>query len=103
MPIGKLGNRYEPLAAVPVVCGVINAGLVSVTVAPGRTAPVPSVTLPKISPVWVWATALVADSTNTKAATSGPRDEPSMYPPQLMQNKINAPYEVQAAEAVTCN
>ena len=51
MPIGRFGNRYEPLAADAVVCGVINAGLVSVTVAPGKIAPVPSVTLPKISPV----------------------------------------------------
>src|SRR4029450_2307497 len=55
-----LGNRYEPVLLVTLVCGVMSAGLETVTVTPGITAPDESVARPKISPLWACAKAVPA-------------------------------------------
>ncbi len=47
MPIGNGVRRYSPCASVTAVTdGTCSAGLVAVTVTPGRIAPVPSVICP---------------------------------------------------------
>src|SRR5688572_29294070 len=47
MPIGNGDRRYSPCESVTEVTdGTCRAGLVAVTVTPGRIAPVPSVTCP---------------------------------------------------------
>jgi hypothetical protein len=59
-----------PVSLAMAVSGCSNIGPVSVTATPGSTAPEPSVTLPKISPVccWALARALTAnDATSARA------------------------------------
>ena len=49
MPIGSGDRRYSPRSSETLVTeGTCNAGLVAVTVTPGRTAPVLSVTTPEM-------------------------------------------------------
>ena len=48
MPIGSVANWNRPGVVVIRVCGLINAGLVSVTVTLGTGAPALSVTVPKM-------------------------------------------------------
>ena len=49
--MGRAGNRYCPLSLVIAVWTPISAGLDAVTVTPGSTAPVLSLTVPLIPPV----------------------------------------------------
>ena len=62
--MSRRGNWYVPVALVTAVSGCSSLGPLSVTVTPGSTPPDESVTLPKISPVWLCALAiaLVANS-----------------------------------------
>ena len=60
-PGGRAGWLYEPPAPVVVLRGAISAGLLTVTVTPGRTAPCSSVAVPVIVPV-CWANAGTAAS-----------------------------------------
>src|SRR5262249_6247004 len=51
VPGGTAGKRYSPSGFVTAVCTPIIAGLLTVTVTPGSTAPLESATLPLIVPV----------------------------------------------------
>ncbi len=67
--MGISGKRKLPVSLLAAVCGWMSAGLVSVTVAPGSTAPVSSVTLPVISPVWTCASAGIAPTNMASRAS----------------------------------
>src|SRR5580704_3593957 len=51
MPGGTAARRYPPPDSVTAVCAPIMDGLVAVTVTPGSTPPLASLTLPLIEPV----------------------------------------------------
>src|SRR5712692_7882113 len=70
MPISSRGNWYVPVSLLIAVSGCNRIGAVSVTVAPGSTAPDWSVTLPKISPVCDCADAVATPVTNIASRTS---------------------------------
>src|SRR5438046_6294130 len=67
VPGGRTGNRSCPLSFVVIVAGPpINAGEVTRTTAPGRTAPCSSLTVPTSAPVRTWAS--VGSGANRNAA-----------------------------------
>ncbi len=51
MPGGNARNRYDPSLPVTCTCGWMSAGPLAVTVTPGSTAPVLSVTVPLMRPL----------------------------------------------------
>jgi hypothetical protein len=59
---------YVPVSLVTDVSGWSRTGLERVTVTPGSTAPVVSLALPKISPVWTCAIAGPANPTSAMMA-----------------------------------
>src|SRR4051812_17783320 len=71
LPGGRLSRRKRPSSSVVEDCARIRFGLVTVTVTPGTTAPLTSVTVPSIVPVVaVCAAALIAKSERLKANSS---------------------------------
>ena len=83
MPIGSGVRRYSPRSSVTVdMLGTCSAGLLSVTVTPGRVAPLSSVTCPRIVAV-AWA-ACAAASAGTKASAARHRSPDTIDdPPRL--------------------
>ena len=71
-PGGSRSNRYAPVVSVTCVCGAANQPVAaeSVTVTPGSTAPLVSVTMPVIEPVWTCACAVAAASTQSMQSTT---------------------------------
>src|ERR1700730_16969239 len=61
-----LGKRYAPLSELTAAIGWMSEGPLRVTLTPGRTAPLPSVTLPKTSPVLTCAIAALAPANNRR-------------------------------------
>src|SRR2546428_7129014 len=71
-PGGRTGNRSCPLSFVVIVAGPpINAGEVTRTNAPGRTAPCSSFTVPTSAPVKTWASAGSDARTHAAARRAG--------------------------------
>src|SRR5262245_25170882 len=101
MPIGRFGNRKAPLAADTAVWGWMRAGPEMVTEAPGRIAPVESLTLPKISPVCCCAATAVVN-VKRKTAAMAPSRTRVMDPPEVNCNEKHGaepgPDRVRAAE-----
>src|SRR6266498_627286 len=72
VPGGRTGNRSCPLSFVVIVAGPpINAGEVTRTNAPGRTAPCASLTVPTSAPLKTWASVGSDASTNTATRRAG--------------------------------
>src|SRR5437879_5391826 len=67
-PAGRLGTVYPPLLPVRVSRVSLVEGLVTVTFAPGTTAPWESVTVPFRDAVGSWAQAVIRE-TNANATT----------------------------------
>src|SRR5439155_17628009 len=71
VPGGRTGKRSCPLSFVVIVAGPpINAGEVTRTTAPGRTAPCSSLTVPTSAPVKTWASAGSDASTHAAARST---------------------------------
>src|SRR5687767_10050182 len=85
-PGGSARKRYEPSAPVTCICGWISAGLLAVTLTPGSTAPVLSVTVPLMRPRKSWAWAWVVNNTMRHRPRTSLRERVNIHPP--MQKKI---------------
>src|SRR5947207_4223957 len=88
-----LGKRYAPVSVVTATIGWMSAGLMSVTVTPGSTAPVVSVALPRISPVLTCARAAAAPAARIRQRIT----------PVLRINRIHPPEAVASAQPACKN